>query len=208
MLTVPCDTPRFPLDLAERMAQAINREGADIAMAAALETNAQGQTEVRTQPVFCLLRVSLLESLVTFTQEGGRKIDRWTSQHPTVLVPFDLPGDDRRAFFNANTGGNQVAKFRDRATAEKRVLALIAEMAAEEAGDQAAAKAACQRGDEVVPADDAPDYSSAAVAARVAEAADAPRRFAAERQRLRAEAERTEALAALAPRVRALRPAG
>lgn len=74
------------------------------------------------------------------------------------------------AFFNANTGGNPVAKFRDRATAEKRVLALIAEMAAEEAGDQAAAKAACSRGDEVVPADDAPDYSSAAVAARVAEA--------------------------------------
>lgn len=73
-------------------------------------------------------------------------------------------------FFNANTGGNQVAKFRDRATAEKRVLALIAEMAAEESGDQAAAKAACRRGDEVVPADDAPDYSSAAVAARVAEA--------------------------------------
>lgn len=52
-------------------------------------------------------------------------------------------------FFNANTGGNQVAKFRDRQTAEKRVLALIAEMAAEESGDQAAAKAACSRGDEV-----------------------------------------------------------
>ena len=60
------------------------------------------------------------------------------------------------AFFNANTGGNQVAKFRDRATAEKRVLALIAEMAAEEAGDQAAAKAACKRGDDAVPMDDLP----------------------------------------------------
>ena len=60
------------------------------------------------------------------------------------------------AFFNANTGGNQVAKFRDRATAEKRVLSLIAEMAAEEAGDQAAAKAACKRGDDAVPMDDLP----------------------------------------------------
>lgn len=59
-------------------------------------------------------------------------------------------------FFNANTGGNQVAKFRDRATAEKRVLSLIAEMAAEEAGDQAAAKAACKRGDDAVPMDDLP----------------------------------------------------
>ena len=35
LLTVPCDTPRFPLDLAERLAQAANREGADIAMVAA-----------------------------------------------------------------------------------------------------------------------------------------------------------------------------
>ncbi len=99
LLTVPCDTPRFPLDLAERLAQAANREGADIAMAAAPEDDGN----VRNQPVFCLLRVSLLDSLVAFTQEGGRKIDRWTGLHPTVLVPFNLPGDDHRAFSNANT---------------------------------------------------------------------------------------------------------
>ena len=40
---------------------------------------------------------------MAFTQAGGRKIDRWTGQHHTVLVPFDQPGDDPRAFFNANT---------------------------------------------------------------------------------------------------------
>jgi molybdenum cofactor guanylyltransferase len=44
-----------------------------------------------------------MESLVTFTQAGGRKIDRWTSQHRVALVPFDRPGDDPKAFFNANT---------------------------------------------------------------------------------------------------------
>lgn len=99
LLTVPCDTPRFPLDLAERLAQAANREGADIAMAAAPEEDGS----VRSQPVFCLLRASLLENLVAFTQAGGRKIDHWTGQHATVLVPFNVPGDDRRAFFNANT---------------------------------------------------------------------------------------------------------
>ena len=44
---------------------------------------------VRTQPVFCLLRADLLESLVTFTQDGGRKIDAWTALHKTVIVPFD-----------------------------------------------------------------------------------------------------------------------
>jgi molybdopterin-guanine dinucleotide biosynthesis protein A len=47
--------------------------------------------------------VDLLESLVKFTSEGGRKIDAWTALHKTVMVPFNLPGDDPRAFFNANT---------------------------------------------------------------------------------------------------------
>lgn len=74
------------------------------------------------------------------------------------------------AFFNANTGGNQVAKFRDRQTAERRVLALIAEMAAEESGDQAAAKEACKRGDEALTTEFAsPDMQ--AVAANVADPA-------------------------------------
>ena len=58
---------------------------------------------VRTQPVFCLLRVELLESLVRFTQSGGRKIDAWTAQHTTAVATFDQPGDDLRGFFNANT---------------------------------------------------------------------------------------------------------
>lgn len=103
LLTVPCDTPRLPLDLAERLAQALVREDADIAMAAAPEVNAEGQTELRSQPVFCLLKVSLLESLVAFMHAGGRKIDAWTSQHKTVLVPFDRAQDDPLAFANVNT---------------------------------------------------------------------------------------------------------
>lgn len=99
LLTVPCDTPLFPLDLAQRLAQAFEDDSTEIAMAAALEDDGQ----LRTQPVFCLMRVELLESLVAFTQAGGRKIDRWTAQHKTVVVPFNLPGDDPRAFCNANT---------------------------------------------------------------------------------------------------------
>ncbi len=99
LLTVPCDTPLFPMDLAARLAEALAREDADIAMAAAKEEDGQ----IRPQPVFCLLRAALLESLVRFTHDGGRKIDRWTALHKTVLVPFDAPGDDPKAFFNANT---------------------------------------------------------------------------------------------------------
>ena len=105
LLTVPCDTPLFPLDLATRLAEAMDRDNADIAMAAGREggdDHGVGAV-VRTQPVFCLLRVELLESLVRFTQSGGRKIDAWTAQHSTAVATFDQPGDDLRGFFNANT---------------------------------------------------------------------------------------------------------
>jgi len=103
VLTVPCDTPRLPLDLAERLAEALVREDADIAMAAAPETVEHGQTQIRTQPVFCLMKIELSESLVKFTHSGGRKIDAWTAQHKTVVVPFDSEDDDPLAFANVNT---------------------------------------------------------------------------------------------------------
>lgn len=99
LLTVPCDTPLFSEDLASRLAQALAHEEADIAVVTAPEEDGQ----LRAQPVFCLLRTRLLESLMLFTAGGGRKIDAWTAQHKTVQVPFNLPGDDPRAFFNANT---------------------------------------------------------------------------------------------------------
>jgi molybdopterin-guanine dinucleotide biosynthesis protein A len=99
MVTVPCDTPLFPADLVARLAGALEREDAEIAMAAAPEEDGQ----LRTQPVFCLLKRELMESLVRFTHGGGRKIDAWTARHRTAVVPFDRPDDAPRAFFNANT---------------------------------------------------------------------------------------------------------
>ena len=99
LLTVPCDTPLFPDDLVARMAEALIRENADFAVAAAREEDGQ----LRPQPVFCLMGINMLESLASFTQSGGRKIDAWTAQHKTAIVPFDQPGDDMHSFFNANT---------------------------------------------------------------------------------------------------------
>lgn len=94
MVTVPCDSPNFPADLVARLHEAAEREDAEIAMAATVE---EGVTQV--QPVFCLLRSGLLESLTDFVQSGGRKIDAWTARHRTVVVPFPNAND----FFNANT---------------------------------------------------------------------------------------------------------
>ncbi len=96
----PVDSPLFPLDYVQRLAHAIGN--ADVAVVEAAETDKTGAIHWRAQPVFCLLRAELLESLVRFTQGGGRKIDAWTAQHETVHLRFDQPSDGS-AFANANT---------------------------------------------------------------------------------------------------------
>jgi molybdopterin-guanine dinucleotide biosynthesis protein A len=104
LLTVPCDTPLFPPDLAARLAEAAAAADAQVAMVAAPEpTEADAAPALRPQPVFCLLRTDLRDSLRRYTEAGGRKVHAWTAQHRTVLVPFDRPGDAPQAFFNANT---------------------------------------------------------------------------------------------------------
>jgi molybdopterin-guanine dinucleotide biosynthesis protein A len=94
LVTVPCDTPDFPTDLVARLSAAAVAEDADIAMAATHEDGG-----VQVQPVFCLIRTTLMEDLVAFLQGGERKIDRWTARHRTATVVFEDPA----AFFNANT---------------------------------------------------------------------------------------------------------
>jgi molybdopterin-guanine dinucleotide biosynthesis protein A len=94
VVTVPCDTPGFPDDLVARLADALIANEAETAMAAT-----RGPEGVQVQPVFCLMRTALMESLVRFTESGQRKIDRWTAQHRCVEVVFD----DEAAFRNANT---------------------------------------------------------------------------------------------------------
>jgi len=94
LVTVPCDTPDFPADLVERLGDALQARDADIAMAATRDADG-----LQVQPVFCLMKTGLMESLVRFTEAGQRKIDKWTAQHRCVEVLFDDPA----AFFNANT---------------------------------------------------------------------------------------------------------
>ena len=94
MVTIPCDSPLFPDDLVARLAQALEENDAEIAMAATSEG-----AGLQVQPVFCLMKAELMESLVRFTHEGQRKIDKWTALHRVVEVPFD----DAQAFANANT---------------------------------------------------------------------------------------------------------
>ena len=94
LVTVPCDSPLFPVDLVHRLAQALQSSDAQIAVAATLE-NGQPQP----QPVFCLITATLRDSLAAYLQSGQRKIDRWAVQQRCAQVVFDQAD----AFFNANT---------------------------------------------------------------------------------------------------------
>jgi len=94
LATVPCDSPLFPEDLVARLASALVEADAEIAMAATFDAGV-----LQAQPVFCLMKTGVIESLVRFTQSGQRKIDKWTAQHRCIEVPFD----DAQAFANANT---------------------------------------------------------------------------------------------------------
>lgn len=99
LATVPCDTPHFPADLVRRLGLGLAAAGADVAMASALQSDADGAPAWYRQPVFCLLGVHLLPGLRAFVAAGGRKIGAWTAGQHTVEVPFETPG----AFANANT---------------------------------------------------------------------------------------------------------
>jgi molybdenum cofactor guanylyltransferase len=95
LATVPCDSPQFPVDLVSRLAEGLVAQDAEIAMAATREADGS----IQVQPVFCLIRTDLLESLVSYLHRGERKIDRWTAQHRCATIVFD----DANAFINANT---------------------------------------------------------------------------------------------------------
>lgn len=103
LLSVPCDTPLFPVDLAARLVVALETADAEIAMAEAPEHQDDGVVAWRAQPVFCLLSAALRDSLARFVERGGRKVGAWTAEHRMARVRFDRPGDAVDAFFNANT---------------------------------------------------------------------------------------------------------
>ena len=84
----------FPKTWSSGWREAFADESTEIAVAATREGGV-----LQAQPVFCMMRTTVMESLVRFTHEGQRKIDRWTALHATRLVEFA----NADAFANANT---------------------------------------------------------------------------------------------------------
>lgn len=94
LATVPCDCPRFPVDLVERLAQALHGQQADIAVAAT-----RTGERLLLEPAFCLMKATLGDKLLAYLRSGERKIERWTAGLRRAEVVFDDPA----AFFNINT---------------------------------------------------------------------------------------------------------
>jgi len=91
VVTVPCDSPFLPMDLVQRLGEALRSKEAELAVA---------KTGDQAHPVFSLMRRSVHESLRGFLSKGERKIDRWYAGLRVVEVPFD---DEPEAFLNINT---------------------------------------------------------------------------------------------------------
>jgi molybdopterin-guanine dinucleotide biosynthesis protein A len=91
VLSVPCDSPLLPNNLAIHLMAALQTNNADIAIA---------KTGEQTHPVFCLCRTSLFSDLEKFLTDGGRKVEDWQKRHHLVVVNFD---DQPIAFSNINT---------------------------------------------------------------------------------------------------------
>jgi molybdopterin-guanine dinucleotide biosynthesis protein A len=103
VLTVPCDSPLFPLDLLQRLGLALQTHHADLAMAQEPASDGDDALALRNQSVFCLMRTAVLPSLRAFMRGDERKIGAWALNQRHVKVPFNLPTDSLHAFANANT---------------------------------------------------------------------------------------------------------
>jgi molybdenum cofactor guanylyltransferase len=91
VLTVPCDSPLLPLDLAERLYNSMTASLMDIAVASSDEN---------VHPVFCLMKKSVLPSLQAYIESGERKVSAWQKSLKYIEVDFSDCDD---AFTNLNT---------------------------------------------------------------------------------------------------------
>jgi molybdopterin-guanine dinucleotide biosynthesis protein A len=91
LLTVPCDSPLLPLDLATRLMAALLEHKADVAVAS---------SDGNIHPVFCLCKKSVLPSLTTYLEQGERRVSAWQKSQKYIEVDFS---DCNEAFTNLNT---------------------------------------------------------------------------------------------------------
>lgn len=90
-LFVPCDNPRISLQLAARLAQALDAANADIAYAA---------TQEGDHYLYVLMRTRLGDSVERYLREGSSAVRLWYAQQRCCRVEFD---DQAESFININS---------------------------------------------------------------------------------------------------------
>lgn len=96
-LTVPCDNPDLPTQLASRLFNELIHSRTDIAVPH------DGQ---RIQPLYLLLKTRLLPQLSHFYAQGGRSVIKWLGTQKIAEVDFSAQDD---CFNNINTPDDLVA---------------------------------------------------------------------------------------------------
>ena len=97
IITAAADTPFFPADLVERLADAADGMGHPLVLAA---TRGEEGRLIR-HPTFGLWPVALADDLCAALNDGLRKVVLWTDAHEGRLAEFPVTGYD--PFFNVNT---------------------------------------------------------------------------------------------------------
>ena len=101
IVTLPCDGPRPPPDLVQRLSTALRSEQGEIAVAHDGE---------RLQSAYALLPVSLTADLQAYLARGDRKLGLWLERHQRVQVDFS---DVSACFANVNTAADRERLLRD-----------------------------------------------------------------------------------------------
>lgn len=91
LLTVPCDAPFLPENLAVKLWTILHHHQVELCMATDGE---------RLQPLFALLHCSLLSKLTDYLAAGQRKVGSFYTQQRYALADF---ADQAAAFMNFNT---------------------------------------------------------------------------------------------------------
>ena len=94
MISVPCDVPKVPLDICNRLYLNLLENDSDCTMPVTVDS----EGVERTHPAILLLKKELIESLDLYLKSGGRKIDQWTSELKCTQVVFEKSED----FLNIN----------------------------------------------------------------------------------------------------------
>jgi len=93
LLVVPCDGPRLPTELAQRLWLALRETGAMVAVA---------NDGTRMQPTYALVRRTALGGIEERLAQGEYRLQSWVASVPSCQVMFT---GEEEAFLNINTPG-------------------------------------------------------------------------------------------------------